>query len=134
MKTGNVLTLLLSFLACASAFQRLSSRSGLNLHTPMMMSSDFDPLNLCIEEKTVRDANIFDTKPATMSAVFTALLVPTQEVWAKGGEYGLLEGRTASLMHPITMFALFGTSVYSASLGLKYRQLRTIGEVSLKLS
>ena len=65
------------------------------------------------------------------AAAAAALLLPTQEAFAKGGEYGILEGRIGSMAHPIVMFALFATSIYSANLGLKYRQLRTIGDVSI---
>ena len=56
------------------------------------------------------------------------LLMPCSEAFAKDGAYGIFEGRTASMLHPVTMFALFATSLYSASLGLKWRQLRYIGE------
>jgi hypothetical protein len=38
------------------------------------------------------------------------------------------------MMHPFTMFALFGTSVYSGVLGLKWRQLRDVGEQLKALS
>eukprot|EP01035_Chromulina_nebulosa_P017416 gene17416-22966_t len=45
---------------------------------------------------------------------------------AIGGEYGLFEKKAASLLHPITMLLLFGTSFYSGVLGLKWRRLREI--------
>jgi hypothetical protein len=32
------------------------------------------------------------------------------------------------MLHPITMLLLFATSLYSGSLGLKWRQLRSLGE------
>lgn len=44
------------------------------------------------------------------------------------GPAKLLAGRSASLLHPLTNLALFGTSVYSAYLGLQWKRLRTIGE------
>lgn len=56
------------------------------------------------------------------------LLFPTEAAFAKDGAYGVFEGRTASLLHPITMLLLFGTSVYSGVLGLKWRQLRGLSE------
>jgi hypothetical protein len=47
---------------------------------------------------------------------------------AEANEYGILAGRSASLIHPITNLLLFGTSVYSAYLGLQWRRLRDLGE------
>jgi hypothetical protein len=89
----------------------------------------FNPLNFALETSTSSPISGSSAKAASI-AVAAALLVPTQDAFAKGGEYGILEGRTGSMAHPITMFALFGTSIYSANLGLKYRELRTIGDVS----
>lgn len=54
------------------------------------------------------------------------LLMPWQA--AEANEYGILAGRTASMIHPLTNFALFATSIYSAYLGLQWRRLREIGE------
>ena len=45
-----------------------------------------------------------------------------------GGAYGIFEGRTASLLHPLTMASLFLVSLYSGYLGLQWRTLRTIGD------
>jgi hypothetical protein len=67
-------------------------------------------------------------KGALMMLPVLTLLFPVQEAIAKGGEYGILEGRLGSMMHPLTMGLLFVTSLYSANLGLKWRQLRTIGD------
>ena len=47
---------------------------------------------------------------------------------AHANQYGIFAGRTASLMHPMTMFALFATSLYSGYLGLSMRRLRGISE------
>lgn len=60
-------------------------------------------------------------------AIAVQLMTPF-ECFAKGGEYGILEGRTASMLHPVTMLALFATSVYSGYLGLQWRKLRETGE------
>jgi hypothetical protein len=47
---------------------------------------------------------------------------------AKDGEYGILEGKSVALLHPIIMLGLFGASVYAAYLGWQWRRTRTIGE------
>lgn len=41
--------------------------------------------------------------------------------FAKGGELGILEGRTAALIHPATMGFLLVASLYAGYLGLKVR-------------
>lgn len=55
-------------------------------------------------------------------------LIPSDPVIAASSDYGILAGRTASLIHPISNFAFFLTSLYSAYLGFQWRNLRDIGE------
>lgn len=45
---------------------------------------------------------------------------------AAGGEFGILEGRTAALIHPAVMGGLFVASVYAGWLGWQYRRSRTL--------
>ena len=96
----------------ALAFQRFSfsgSRTSISSYTSSStlsaksFSSDrsYDPLNLAAAEDSSSKTTKINNNLALTAAV-AALLVPTQDAWAKGGEYGLLEGRTASLMHPAT--------------------------------
>ena len=67
---------------------------------------------------------------------FSVLLVPIiafflsmpEPAIADASQYGILAGRTASMMHPITNFALFATSLYSAYLGFQWRRLRDLSE------
>ena len=94
-------------------------------------SSSFDPHGFVEAEEASLDfeafRDSFKLNPATLAPLATVLL-PLQSAYAKGGEYGIFEGRTASLMHPITMAALFFTSLYSGYLGLQWRRLRTLGD------
>ena len=69
----------------------------------------------------------FQIHPALLLSALT-LLVPLEDASAAGGAYGVFEGKLASMAHPVTMLALFGTSVYSGYLGLQWRRLRGIGE------
>lgn len=69
----------------------------------------------------------FRIHPALILSALT-LLVPLEDASAAGGAYGVFEGKLASMAHPVTMLALFGTSVYSGYLGLQWRRLRGIGE------
>lgn len=48
--------------------------------------------------------------------------------WAKDGEFGILEGRTAALVHPAIMFVLFAGSLYAGYLGWQWRRVREIGD------
>lgn len=63
----------------------------------------------------------------SMVAMVTAFL-HADPANAAASEYGILAGRTASLIHPFTNFALFATSIYSAYLGLQWRRLRDLSE------
>ncbi|CAM9604706.1 unnamed protein product [Phaeothamnion confervicola] len=60
-------------------------------------------------------------------AALLPLFVGVSQAAAKGGEYGIFEGRTASFIHPIIMGSMFVTSGYAAILGLQWRELRTAG-------
>lgn len=45
---------------------------------------------------------------------------------AAGGEFGILEGRSFALIHPIVMGALFAYTLYAGYLGWQWRRVRTI--------
>ena len=49
------------------------------------------------------------------------LLMDVQGAFAQGREFGIIEGRIASLYHPAIMLFLFGASVYGAWLGFQWR-------------
>lgn len=66
--------------------------------------------------------------------VFAAIMSSSASpALAKGGELGILEGRTAALVHPLAMFLLLATTVYSGYLGWQWRRIRTIGDDIAKL-
>lgn len=54
------------------------------------------------------------------------LLMFVGDAAAADGQYGLLEGRSAALVHPIVMAALFGTTLYAGYLGFQWRRLREV--------
>lgn len=60
------------------------------------------------------------------AAVLASPLINTPAALAAGGEFGILEGRTAALIHPALMFFLFGSSVYAGYLGLQWRRTRDL--------
>ena len=51
-----------------------------------------------------------------------------QAAWAAGGEFGILEGRTLALVHPIVMGGLFVYTLWAGYLGWQWRRVRTIQE------
>jgi len=61
------------------------------------------------------------------------ILFGAQEAFAKGGEYGLLEGRTAALVHPAGLAVLWFATVYAGYTGLQWRRVRTIQEEIVEL-
>lgn len=48
-----------------------------------------------------------------------------QEALAVGGEFGILEGRTFALIHPIVMGGLFFYTLWAGYLGWQWRRVRT---------
>lgn len=63
---------------------------------------------------------------AAALAAVTALLAP-EAAWAKGGQWGPLEGKASSLVHPFMMGSLFLVTLYTGFLGWNWRQTRLIG-------
>lgn len=49
-----------------------------------------------------------------------------QDALAVGGEFGILEGRTFALIHPIVMASLFFFTLWTGYLGWQWRRVRTI--------
>eukprot|EP00775_Hariotina_reticulata_P003627 gene3627-3889_t len=61
-----------------------------------------------------------------------ALLAPyfmeVSSAMATGGEFGLLEGRSVALLHPLVMGVLFVATGYAGYLGWQWRRVRTVGD------
>lgn len=63
-----------------------------------------------------------------LSTMIATPLLTASPALAKGGELGILEGRSAALLHPIVMISLFASTLYAAYLGWQWRETRTIGD------
>ncbi|KAH7519444.1 hypothetical protein FEM48_Zijuj08G0036800 [Ziziphus jujuba var. spinosa] len=50
----------------------------------------------------------------------------SQDAFAAGGEFGILEGRTFALIHPLVMGSLFFYTLWAGYLGWQWRRVRTI--------
>lgn len=65
------------------------------------------------------------TAALTAAAAWTAT---TSVASAAGPDWGIFEGRTGSLLHPVTMGGLFLYTAYTAYLGFQWRRQRTLGD------
>ncbi|KAK7285752.1 hypothetical protein RJT34_20533 [Clitoria ternatea] len=75
------------------------------------------------------DQNINNAlKPAFLSltAITFPFLLQTQDALAAGGEFGILEGRSFALIHPLVMGSLFLYTLWAGYLGWQWRRVRTI--------
>jgi len=64
----------------------------------LLFQGSFKPLTLDGE-----GSKLLGSPAAILGALAPLVLVPAQEAMAKGGEYGVLEGRSFAFIHPISM-------------------------------
>jgi Protein of unknown function (DUF4079) len=126
------LLLLTVFAVVTTAFKSVPSRRLNSVTTSCRLQEknveqleSFQPI--LFAKDNVNTEENFQIHPALILSALT-LLVPLEDASAAGGAYGVFEGKLASMAHPVTMLALFGTSIYSGYLGLQWRRLRGIGE------
>ncbi|KAJ1277622.1 hypothetical protein BS78_04G017500 [Paspalum vaginatum] len=62
---------------------------------------------------------------AAAPAVMLALAAPPDAL-AAGGEFGIFEGRSVALLHPLVMGGLFAYTLWAGYLGWQWRRVRTI--------
>lgn len=61
-----------------------------------------------------------------LTTVALPLFLDTKDAVAAGGEFGILEGRTLALIHPVVMGGLFVYTLWAGFLGWQWRRVRTI--------
>merc|ERR1719506_3357334 len=111
------------------------------IHAANGLRPTFDPIGLAARDvKQLTNLSPLSTSRETAAAVTagparetaaTAATFLPQEALAKGGEYGLAEGRIISLAHPVAMGGCFLATLYAGYTGLQWRMLRELG-VELK--
>ncbi|XP_010267460.1 PREDICTED: uncharacterized protein LOC104604693 [Nelumbo nucifera] len=115
---------------CLLNFPALSHRSLQNLQnhskpTKILLSKHSDHLPQLLKPL---QHTIHQLKSSSLS--LTALALPfflhPEDALAAGGEFGLLEGRTFALIHPIVMGGLFFYTLWAGYLGWQWRRVRTI--------
>lgn len=68
----------------------------------------------------------FKSVSLPLSAITLPFFLDSKDALAAGGEFGILEGRSFALIHPIVMGALFAYTLYAGYLGWQWRRVRTI--------
>lgn len=124
-----IVLVLLSVTMTATSLMIKSSTSSLLRSKYVRQSNTMLMMNENEFENENEIMPIFDESLLSSSALLVplmTLLLPYQE--AVANDYGIFAGRTASMLHPITMLLLFLTSIYSGYLGLQWRRLRGISE------
>uniref|UniRef100_A0A7S3QGW5 DUF4079 domain-containing protein n=1 Tax=Chaetoceros debilis TaxID=122233 RepID=A0A7S3QGW5_9STRA len=112
----------------ASAFSSINAFTGVRSSSTVLSMKNteevgsFDPLNLSSESSTTD----FDAKPALVSLLAMGAFAP-MSANAAGPDWGIFEGRTGSLLHPVIMGGTFMLSVSAALKGFQYRRQRTMG-------
>ncbi|XP_073125046.1 uncharacterized protein [Henckelia pumila] len=85
--------------------------------------------DLCLNPEILpHQSFLFQLKSASLPLTALALpfLLEPQDAAAVGGEFGILEGRSFALIHPIVMSGLFLYTLYAGYLGWQWRRVRTI--------
>ena len=85
----------------------------------------FDPLNLASSQR-VSKANSPDSKRAI--AIAAIMTFAPLDASAAGPDWGIFEGRTGSLLHPVMMGGMLLLSLSTALKGFQYRRQRTMGQ------
>lgn len=127
MKLSTV-SIALSFANLAHGFSPISSSTGsvrkaTNLYAKEPEIASFDPLNLSSEE----DFSNNDVRPSMLPYVALLALTPEAAHAAPSPDWGLFEGKTGSLLHPVIMGSMFLLSLSTALKGFQYRRQRTMG-------
>ncbi|XP_061370383.1 uncharacterized protein LOC133313078 [Gastrolobium bilobum] len=72
------------------------------------------------------NSNILKSASLSLTAITFPFLLEQKDALAVGGEFGILEGRTFALIHPIVMGSLFLYTLWAGYLGWQWRRVRTI--------
>lgn len=112
--------------------QSLSSKVQGARQVPFKASRSVAPIS-CVAKPTGKPQQPqLPQQAQTLGAAAAGLLLPylfeVQSALAKGGEYGLLEGRTFALIHPAVEGSLFLGTIYAGYLGWQWRRIRELAD------
>lgn len=126
-----ILAVLLPFAASFNLYRGVSRYPLRVYHQVNQLESTDAPVqhfDKSLDFAAIEPDNEFNFGSVLSAVVVAAAFLHADPANAAASEYGILAGRTASLIHPFTNFALFATSIYSAYLGLQWRRLRDLSE------
>ncbi|GAB2271846.1 hypothetical protein Dimus_006676 [Dionaea muscipula] len=86
-------------------------------------STTTKPSSISVGETTIQHLK---SASLPLTAVTLPLFFDAKDALAVGGEFGILEGRTLALVHPLVMGGLFLYTLWSGFLGWQWRRVRTI--------
>lgn len=102
--------------------------NNVELRLPVVLSAinDNDSIESQINDN---ENNDFASSIKTLSTIATsAMLLAPSVASAAGPDWGLFEGKTGSLLHPVSMFAMVALSISTGLKGFAWRRQRTIGD------
>ncbi|KAF0935026.1 hypothetical protein E2562_029545 [Oryza meyeriana var. granulata] len=77
------------------------------------------------QQSTPQVETLRSTAAVAVTAALPLLALPPDAL-AVGGEFGILEGRSVALLHPLVMGGLFAYTLWAGYLGWQWRRVRTI--------
>ncbi|CAO2835425.1 unnamed protein product [Amaranthus hypochondriacus] len=94
---------------------------------PTQIQSKLNPNNqITLKDEPQQLVQTLKSYTLPLSTVALPFILDTQDALAVQGQFGLLEGRTAALVHPLAMGGLFLYTLYAGYLGWQWRRIRTI--------
>lgn len=101
------------------------------IHSKMPLLSNSSKLDVCKKDsrsprklftETIHHLSSASLSPASLALPF---FLDTKDALAVGGEFGILEGRSFALIHPIVMGGLLFYTLWAGYLGWQWRRVRT---------
>ncbi|XP_027336971.1 uncharacterized protein LOC113850588 [Abrus precatorius] len=121
----------LSHLTLSILPHRTNYQSTAKLHSINSRLKNFytpkDPPIANLKKLLDQTSNVLKTASLSLTAITFPFLLEHKDVaLAVDGEFGMLEGRTFALVHPIVMASLFFYTLWAGYLGWQWRRVRTI--------
>ncbi|KAL9348145.1 hypothetical protein Peur_059511 [Populus x canadensis] len=101
------------------------------IHSKMPLLSNSSKLDVCKKDshsprklftEIIQHLSSASLSPASLALPF---FLDTKDALAVGGEFGILEGRSFALIHPIVMGGLLFYTLWAGYLGWQWRRVRT---------
>ncbi|KAD2804527.1 hypothetical protein R6Q59_030018 [Mikania micrantha] len=90
-------------------------------------SKSSDAHLLLPDDHQTKNAGLCSVKKLVLPLTTTLpFVLRPQDAFAAGGEFGILEGRSLALIHPVVMGGLFVYTLYAGYLGWQWRRVRTL--------